>query len=937
MNALLAQFIAEAREFLQGISASLMALEERPDDADRMTELFRQVHTLKGNSGLFDFPAMTRVLHAGEDLMDAVRHGSVPFGSRITDALLDAMDFVSQLFDEIAQHERLDASRDHAAAQVAQRLRELLPARVEALAEPTSAAPADAQAAHHAPAAAALARLRALVPALQTQLLTLPEAERMALYARARGGQALTWIDYQPEPECFFKGEDPFWLALRTPGFAVAGVQARSPWPALAQLDAYRCELRFGGVSTAARAELDAHFRYVPEQVEFIDLPALLMVLPAGDANGGPVYEDFVVEALALLEQRDWDGLRRAAHSLLELSSPALWLSSALRWLLCLLDAPGERADALRALVESVQTLSPPDWLAHLDTAAPAAAVPLAVGALAEPPAVPVIDQAPEAQTPWPALSATQRQALEALLLAQRSILALPVDAGAAGRLRAVAMTLTGCAKTLGQQSRLPALDQALAQARAEHSPAPLLAWLDAFDAACLSPGRVAATAVPTPLAVQAPSPAVSSAVSPAVIEGTAMVPPAEPAALAEARPPRRADEASAAAKTVRVDQVKIDRLMNLIGEMVVAKNALPYLATRAENQYGVRELAREIKSQYGVINRIAEEMQDAIMQVRMMPVSFVFQRFPRLVRDLSHKLGKEVDLVLEGENTEADKNVIEALADPLIHIVRNSLDHGLEPPAVRRACGKPERGRLQISARQESDHVTIEIVDDGRGIDPLTIKRKAYEKGLIDEERLEQLSDQDAVNLVFLPGFSTAESVTDLSGRGVGMDVVRSAIDKVGGTVLLGSVPGRGTRLSLSLPLSMAITNVMIIESAGQIFGFPMEAVVETVRLPRAQVRYFKQRATTVLRDKVMPLFSLNALLALPAEQRLNAQDEFALLVLRLGQEPVGLLIDGFRETADIILKPLPGVLGSLRGYAGSALLGDGSVLMVLDHKELF
>jgi two-component system chemotaxis sensor kinase CheA len=306
------------------------------------------------------------------------------------------------------------------------------------------------------------------------------------------------------------------------------------------------------------------------------------------------------------------------------------------------------------------------------------------------------------------------------------------------------------------------------------------------------------------------------------------------------------------------------------------------------------------------------------------------------LVRDISRKLGKEVDLVLVGESTEADKNVIESLGDPLVHIVRNSLDHGFETPDVRQAAGKPSKGTLTISAAQEIDRVLIEIKDDGKGIDPDVIKKKAYEKGIIDEATLERMSDQEAVNLVFAPGFSTAEVISDLSGRGVGMDVVRSAVEKVNGTIALESVKGKGTHLKLSLPLSMAVTNVMIIESDGQIFGIPMENIVETVRVPRSDIRTIKKSLTTVLRGRVVPLKSLNSLLGLTTPPLANEQDELAVLVVRLGNEPVGLLVDEFRETIDIILKPLTGVLNGLKSYSGSALMGDGSVLMVINFKEL-
>jgi two-component system chemotaxis sensor kinase CheA len=375
---------------------------------------------------------------------------------------------------------------------------------------------------------------------------------------------------------------------------------------------------------------------------------------------------------------------------------------------------------------------------------------------------------------------------------------------------------------------------------------------------------------------------------------------------------------------------------MDLIGEMVVAKNSLPYLAERAEKIYGQRELAREIKAQYAVINRIAEDMQHGIMQVRMLPVGTVFQRFGRLVRDISRKLGKEVQLVIEGEDTEADKNVIEPLADPLIHILRNSLDHGIEMPEARRAAGKPAGGTIRIHAHQESDRVVIEITDDGAGVDPARVRAKAIERGLIPEERAATLSDEDAVQLIFLPGFSTAEAISDLSGRGVGMDVVRNAVERINGNVELSSVKGKGTTLRLSLPLSMAVTNVMLIESAGRRFGVPMDLIVETVRVHTDDIHQFKNARTTVLRGRVVSLRALNDLLALPAEPVRNAEGEVAVLVVRIGNENAGLVVDNFQGTSDIILKPLEGVLAGLTGFSGTALMGDGGVLMVLNPKEL-
>jgi two-component system chemotaxis sensor kinase CheA len=259
-----------------------------------------------------------------------------------------------------------------------------------------------------------------------------------------------------------------------------------------------------------------------------------------------------------------------------------------------------------------------------------------------------------------------------------------------------------------------------------------------------------------------------------------------------------------------------------------------------------------------------------------------------------------------------------------------------LESPDVRRAHGKPETGTLTIRASQQADSVIIEIVDDGKGIDPAVIKRKAYEKRLIDEAALERMSDREAVNLIFAAGLSTAAVVSDLSGRGVGMDVVRTAVEKLNGSVVVESEVGKGTSIRISLPLSMAVTQVMIIESDGQLFGVPMDHVFETVRIPRRSIHRIKQSMTAVLRGRVVPLKVLNSLLGIPAQPKANADDELSVLLVQAGGGVLGLLVDGFRETLGVIQKPMAGFLSSLSVWSGSALMGDGSVLMILNIREI-
>ena len=488
-----------------------------------------------------------------------------------------------------------------------------------------------------------------------------------------------------------------------------------------------------------------------------------------------------------------------------------------------------------------------------------------------------------------------------AILQKQISILSKDNVKHLEGTLRSVSMVASHAFKALDRDTDV--LDAALAESLERQSAEPLLAALKGDDA---------------------DTDTVAENSAPVFVREPIAQPPSSKA-------PERAE--SSAPKTLKVDQERIDQLMDLVGELVVAKNALPYLARKAETDYGSRQMRKDIEAQYGVIDRLSESLQNAMMAVRMVPMSSVFGRFPRLVRDLSRKLEKQINLTLEGEETEADKNVIEELSDPLIHLVRNSLDHGLESPDDRVDAGKPEMGEIWLRAIPQDDQVIIEVQDDGRGINPEVIKRKAYEKGLIDEDRLDTITDHEAIQLIFAPGFSTAEQVSDLSGRGVGMDVVRTVIERSGGSVVVFSELGKGSTVRLSLPLSMAINRVMCVEAAGQTYGIPMEQVRETVKVPRDSLQQVKHHQVLVLRDRLVPLRNLRELLGLEAAQE---TDEVCVLVMRIGDMDIGFVVDAFDEGLDIIQKPLEGVLTHYPYYSGAALLGDGSVLLVLNTKEL-
>ncbi|UZE49015.1 chemotaxis protein CheA [Rhodopseudomonas sp. P2A-2r] len=765
MNELLAQFVAEARDLLQEAGEDLLALERAPDNQEAINRLFRSVHTLKGSSGLFDVQPLTQLLHAGEDIFQAVREHSLLLTPEMADLTLKTLDQVGRWIEHLDRHEALPGDAAPIARELVAELRgSFNKGPIEALVNPF------APKANASSPAVSLGRWFG--------------KEMIANAAIAAREESISLVSYLPEEGCFFKGEDPLHLAMQIPQLQALGIEERLPWPALYDLNPFSCNLGFHALSTADRPELETLFRCVPDQVTITEITASALADSLSEVASGIVLPA-VVEAL-LREQID----------LLEF------------------DAPLE------------------EFAGRVSSAARVAANALCFAGYSE-------------------------------------------DA---------AILETAQAESLGAGWTAP-LRNAIAD--------------------LLRPGVDSANNVP------------EQAMSGQAVQSG-------PGDTTERAGP----------KTLRVDQQKVDALMNLIGELVVAKNSLPFLARRAEQQFGSRELSHEIKDQYGVIDRIAQELQGAVMAIRMMPVGQVFQRFPRLVRDLARKLGKQVDLVIEGEDTEADKNVIESLFDPLLHMVRNSLDHGVESPEKRLAFGKPSTARVKLLARRDGDQVVIEVVDDGRGIDPDAIKRKAYERGLIDEMRLATITDDEATMLVFAAGFSTAETISDVSGRGVGMDVVRNAVEKAGGRIAMTSVKGAGTTVRIDLPLSMAVSRVMTVALGNNLFGVPMDLIEGIVKVLRSDIVRIKECEAFVLRDRVVPLVRLTQLLDLPGEPA--AGEEIAVLVVRVNGQTIGLGISAFGEGMEVILKPLEGMLAKIAGYAGTALLGDGRVLLVLDLKEL-
>ena len=777
MNPLLAQFLAEAADLLTQVDEGLLQLERTPGDPELVNEVFRAAHTFKGSSGLFDFPELTKLTHAAEDLLDRVRDGALALDSGMTDDLLAAFDLIRGWLAYVTTNETLPSTAAADAAVLITKLR-----------APVGGEPASAQAL--SPADAPASTRRDVAPDwlddFDEQWL-----RETATWLRTTSGN-MRFVRYLPDSGCFFRAEDPLHLIRQVPALERLGVIEPDEWPEAAEFDEYACLIGFVLAARAARGEIDYLFRYVSDQIEVVDL--------------------------------DGDALHR--H--------------------------------LSGETEGIN------------------------------------DKSEVSRSPAPSVVADPDLVADARSILAAALRALSIDPTGGPHLASVAHSIMAAAHALGDPVEI-----------ADH------------DAVTL-------TATVTRLLGDTPPP---EDVAPGV-----PIPSLDTIPLDRGR----ADDpgGQVGSRILKVDQEKVDHLMELVGELNVAKNGLTFLAQAAEEEFGSRALSRRIKDQYSGMHRIAEELQAAVMDIRMLPLSVAFSRFPRLVRDLSRRLGKSIELVMEGEDTMADKDVIEALADPLVHLVRNSLDHGIETAEERLASGKAATAKITLAAVADGDAVIVEISDDGRGVDPDRVKRKAYEKGLISEEELETLGDAEAVDLVFRPGFSTAEQVSDLSGRGVGMDAVRASVEKLGGSVTMRSQLGTGTSTRLRLPLSMAVTQVMVFSVAGQRFGIPVDLVVETVRVPAGEMSRVLHQDVVVLRGEVVPVVDLARALDMPWLPEEGA--DRAILIVSVTGQRVGLLVEQLHREVDVILKPMEGLLAYADEFSGTALLGDGLVLLVLNMKEV-
>jgi two-component system chemotaxis sensor kinase CheA len=559
------------------------------------------------------------------------------------------------------------------------------------------------------------------------------------------------------------------------------------------------------------------------------------------------------------------------------------------------------------ALLESLDLLN--DMMRAVDAGDPLTAAPAALLARLQPPGR-VGSVAPMVSAPFTAKAPVRpadplEDEFEALLNAARGDLAtpavgVPADAAPIGddEFEALLDSLYGTGNAPGGETvDVPAAVEPVAVAdQAVIGDDEFEALLDALHGQGGVPGRDDA-----PVAATVAAPVV------------AMEKPASPAASRAGAP--------AADATVRVDTARLDSLVNAAGELVLVRNRLTSLAA-----HGVGE---PMERAVGELERVAADLQNAVLRMRMQPVGKLFQRFPRIVRDLARQLGKEVELVQEGEDTDLDRTVVEALADPLIHLLRNAVDHGIEAPDVRERAGKPRQGRVLLSAGQYGDHILITVSDDGKGMDPDVLRRKAVEKGLLEEDQAARLEEHECYELVFRPGFSTASQVSDISGRGVGMDVVKTKIVELGGTLAIDSRIGGGSEVRLSVPLTLAILRVLMVRVGTRLLALPLSNVSEVFELAPGQIQSLDGRVVAAHRQRALPLADMSRWAGAPTGGR-------HVVVLHIGHQKLGCLVDDVLGREDVMAKPLGGLLKDVAGIAGATITGDGRIALVLDLAGL-
>lgn len=956
-----ADFIVEAKEHLETIEPNLLELEKSPDNLDLCNSIFRPMHSLKGASGFLGLNTINRLAHKAENIMEELRKGSMPVTSEIMDVILTSTDALRQLIDN------LETTGSEGEVDV-----DPIIATIEALL--AGELPPEAAAVDAAPETEAAPE----VEESATEAAEEPEASSENGQGRENG----TAVEYEEIGDPYtlttfgeghlndFLEEAAEIIANLNSGLLELEKDPTAGGDLVNDIFRYFHNLKgnsgiigfteLNGLTHEAetllnrvrKGEIESTHALIDLLLGVVDLIEVLV--SKVDAESGkvtPVEIGSLVEKLqravneGVVEYvrspdagQNGDAAKEDSGKTSEAEAPtagavdavsadasqepeidvdpedvAVFDSTVSQQLnnidiaLEELKKDADQGDYIDGLYRSLLTLQNSSGYMDLEE----------IKVYAERTAK-LVDQARKSGMGFEPLMDIMRQEvsiLKDMLLKELDVLKSAVEKGGAP-------AQGGAPEAEAPPApEKPAAKEAKAPEKKEPAPAPKEKETPAATAPAKDSPKEAAPAKPEPK--PEPKPAAKPAPKPAAKPA----PAAQPAAAQQQQKPK-------VSSTIRVDHEKLDHLMNLIGELIINRNRFSMLARGLEEGRDVGKIAQSLTETTYAMARISDDLQDTIMKVRMVPVQTVFSRFPRLVRDLSRKSNKKVELVTEGEETELDKSVVEVIGDPLVHLIRNSVDHGIEPEEMRLTTGKSSTGTVYLRAYHRGNSVAIEVEDDGRGIDPEKMRQSAIKKGIITPEEAKNLDDREALELIFAPGFSTAEQVTDISGRGVGMDVVRTNIKNLKGSVNIASEVGKYTRFVLSLPLTLAIIDALMVKVAGQTFAIPLDAVSETTKIEADRLTDVNNRKAVTIRGEVLGIVDLRELLEMPPREETEI---LSILVIHDNDRRLGIIVDSLLERQEIVIKSLGSYLGDQKGLSGATIMGDGSVVLILDPHEIY
>ena len=933
MDPLLEQFLQEARENLAFIDQNIEDI--GGDDPELINSVFRAAHTLKGGSGIVGFESVKEITHHAEDLLDMLRGGKLEFQESMTEALYDAFDEVMNLIEAAEESgEIVDADEDTLATIVSTLSSEM---GKEPQAEQEWSVPFVLL---DDPSSVINPPLKTL-NGVDTQKINFTNGTLNEEFCSNENFYAIV---FDVDESCMVYGNDPIYT-LSLLGDKVLGVfscmsdnNARSVLSGTEDEDGLLLKSHLVAYVKATYEEIeDSLFNFIDElQILPLDIESLLSINVG--ASGHQI--DSLKELKDIAVDLDLNGITQEVKKSMELvGAETLQYAQLQRFL----DIVG--------LIDPSETPKLAPFFDNLykgEAFQGSNALDISQGEASVVEADTPKQEEPEAK-------------VEELVQEEEKVVEEPAtvsDKQAAKANEATQLVLKGMLEQqlkaidyIENDDDLARMESIMDSMKRYYPDMPevfesknqIKAFLESKLGLSSEEETHVEEKAPEPVITQeepkVQTPKVEAAPEPVQEQKapTPVTPVSEPelAEPVKKAAPKAAPKAEAqkavVGKTVKIDQESIDSLMNVAGELLVAKNSLPYLA---DGVFGMTHdvIKREIMEKYIFINRLTEQLQDLIMGMRMLPISYVFDRYPKLVRDIAKKLGKKVKLEMEGGETKLDKNMIEMLADPMIHIMRNSLDHGIEMPDVRTEKGKDASGTVRLKAYAESDRIIIEIIDDGAGINTERVAQKVLEKGLMTQEDIDALSEDERAELVLLPGLSTAEQITEYSGRGVGMDVVKKSIESFGGSINIKTKTNKGTVITLAIPVSLAVTSLLHIQMNEIHYGIPMDAVSETVKINKSDIEYLHNESFIYLRGEVIPLLFIKSMLD---DSEMDSKP-LSIVVLNIKDNLLAVVVNEFLGQLDVVQKPLVGMMAGHPLFSGTALLGNGQIIMAMDPLGL-